>query len=77
MECRDGSCEEKIVETNDRIIYTTLIAISCLCIAFAIVFAHARRRKPEIPDYIVTDNGETLSLSFSTLINSSSCYQKL
>jgi Immunoglobulin domain/Thrombospondin type 1 domain len=58
MECRDGSCEEKIGETNDRIIYLSLIVISCLCIAFAVLFAHAKRRKPEIPDYIVTDNGK-------------------
>jgi Immunoglobulin domain len=70
-ECRDGSCEEKIVETSDRIIYTTLIAISLLCIAFAIIFAHARRRKPEIPDYIVTDNGESFSYLVLSLIKPS------
>lgn len=57
-ECKDGSCEEKIAESSDKIIYFSLIVVSLLCVVLAALFAHAKRKKPEIPDYIVTDNGE-------------------
>lgn len=57
-DCRDGSCEEKVAENSDRIIYFSLIIVSVLCVVLAALFAHSRRKKPEIPDYIVTDNGE-------------------
>lgn len=57
-ECHDGSCEEKASEGSDRIIYFSLIIVSVLCVVLAALFAHSRRKKPEIPDYIVTDNGE-------------------
>ncbi|CRL02294.1 CLUMA_CG015370, isoform A [Clunio marinus] len=56
-ECRDGSCEEKINSDNsDRVIYFSLIIVSVLCVVLAALFAHSKRKKPEIPDYIVTDN---------------------
>lgn len=57
-ECRDGSCEEKVAESSDRIIYYSLIVVSVMCVVLAALFAHSRRKKPEIPDYIVTDNGK-------------------
>lgn len=57
MECRDGSCTEKVAEGFDRIIYFSLIVVSVLCVVLAALFAHSKRKKPEIPDYIVTDNG--------------------
>lgn len=58
-ECKDGSCEEKVVESSsDRIIYFSLIVVSVLCVVLAALFAHSKRKKREIPDYIVTDNGE-------------------
>ena len=57
-ECKDGSCEEKAAESSDRIIYFSLIIVSVLCVILAALFAHSKRKKPEIPDYIVTDNGE-------------------
>lgn len=58
-ECHDGNCQEKVVENSDRIIYLSLIIVSMLCVVLAALFAHSRRKKPEIPDYIVTDNGES------------------
>lgn len=63
-ECKDGSCEEKIAENSDRIIYFSLIIVSVLCVILAALFAHSKRKKPEIPDYIVTDNGERHKLLF-------------
>lgn len=57
-ECKDGSCEEKIAESSERIVYLSLIVVSILCLVLAALFANSKRRKPEIPDYIVTDNGE-------------------
>lgn len=56
--CRDGACQEKESEGFDRIIYFSLIIVSVLCVVLAALFAHSRRKKPEIPDYIVTDNGK-------------------
>lgn len=56
--CRDGACEEVKSEGFDRIIYFSLIIVSVLCVVLAALFAHSRRKKPEIPDYIVTDNGK-------------------
>lgn len=63
-ECKDGSCEEKIAESSDKIIYFSLIVVSLLCVILAGLFAHAKRKKPEIPDYIVTDNGERHQITF-------------
>lgn len=57
-ECKDGSCQEKVAESFDRVIYISLIVVSLLCVIFAVLFARSKRSKPEIPDYIVTDNGE-------------------
>jgi hypothetical protein len=57
-ECKDGSCQEKIAENSDRIIYFSLIVVSVLCVILAALFAHSKRKKPEIPDYIVADNGK-------------------
>lgn len=56
-ECRDGGCQEKVEVGSDRLIYISLIVVSILCVILAALFAHSRRKKPEIPDYIVTDNG--------------------
>lgn len=64
-ECHDGNCQEKIVETSDRIIYLSLIIVSMLCVVLAALFAHSRRKKPEIPDYIVTDNGKSCNWGFN------------
>lgn len=61
-ECHDGNCQEKVVENSDRVIYLSLIIVSMLCVVLAALFAHSRRKKPEIPDYIVTDNGKSSRL---------------
>lgn len=58
-ECHDGNCQEKVPESTDRIIYFSLIIVSVLCVVLAALFAHSKRKKPDIPDYIVTDNGES------------------
>ncbi len=64
LACSDGKCELRpppppvSSERSDRIVYISLIIVSILCIVLAILFAHSKRKKPEIPDYIVTDNGE-------------------
>lgn len=60
IECKDGLCEEKIPDqsSSDRIVYYSLIIVSVLCVVMAALFAHSRRQKHEIPDYIVTDNGK-------------------
>lgn len=63
IECTDGDCHEnrKQVQTrSDRIVYISLIILSVLCVILAALFAHSKRKKPEIPDYIVTDNGELI-----------------
>lgn len=65
LDCNDGNCEliapsspASSQERSDRIVYISLIIVSILCIVLAALFAHSKRKKPEIPDYIVTDNGE-------------------
>jgi netrin receptor unc-5 len=66
VECSDGNCELRLQtpsspssqERSDRIVYISLIIVSVLCVVLAALFAHSKRKKPEIPDYIVTDNGE-------------------
>lgn len=69
IECSDGNCELRLQspsspsssqERSDRIVYISLIIVSVLCVVLAALFAHSKRKKPEIPDYIVTDNGECL-----------------
>lgn len=62
IECTDGNCQQKQIQPrSDRIVYSSLIILSVLCVVLAGLFAHSRRKKPEIPDYIVTDNGELLN----------------
>lgn len=63
-DCRDGGCEEKVTESADRIIYISLISVSVLCVVLAALFAHSKRKKPEIPDYIVADNGEKETVKY-------------
>lgn len=63
IECSDGNCQLRLQspsspERSDRIVYISLIIVSVLCVVLAALFAHSKRKKPEIPDYIVTDNGE-------------------
>jgi len=60
LDCRDGLCQERPAsgEGSDRIVYFSLIIVSVLCVILAALFAHSKRKKPEIPDYIVTDNGK-------------------
>lgn len=67
VECNDGSCELKhhsqsAQERSDRIVYFSLIIVSILCVILAVLFAHSKRKKPEIPDYIVTDDGKQIFL---------------
>lgn len=71
LDCNDGNCELRLPsspatsqERSDRIVYISLIIVSILCIVLAALFAHSKRKKPEIPDYIVTDNGEDAFLCF-------------
>jgi hypothetical protein len=67
LDCSDGNCQhEKPIPpmSNDRIVYISLITVSVLCVVLAALFAHSKRKKPEIPDYIVTDNGEHFFFQF-------------
>ncbi|KAG5681635.1 hypothetical protein PVAND_011051 [Polypedilum vanderplanki] len=57
IECQDGNCQQKQIQPrSDRIVFSSLIILSVLCVVLAALFAHSRRKKPEIPDYIVTDD---------------------
>jgi hypothetical protein len=62
LDCNDGSCQnqKQVQPRSDRIVYISLIILSVLCVILAALFAHSKRKKPEIPDYIVTDNGELI-----------------
>jgi hypothetical protein len=61
IECQDGNCLQTPIEPrSDRIVFSSLIVLSVLCVVLAALFAHSRRKKPEIPDYIVTDDGELI-----------------
>lgn len=64
--CTGGSCKEIANDhnnsddfmTNANIIFGLLMCISIIGVIFAILLARMKRKKPEIPDYIVTDNGK-------------------
>lgn len=63
-DCIDGMCRAIVNNRNSDhnssayLIYIFLIFIIAVCVFAAFVFAHYRKKKPEIPDYIVTDNGK-------------------
>lgn len=67
-DCADGNCRALVNNLNSDnnnnayLIYIFLIFVIVVCVLAALIFAHYKKKKPEIPDYIVTDNGE-LALS--------------
>lgn len=64
-DCQDGNCRPLANtrnsdhnNSNAYLIYIFLIFVIAVCVFAAFIFAHYKKKKPEIPDYIVTDNGE-------------------
>lgn len=48
---------------NAHLIFILLILIILTCVLLALIYTHFKKKKPEIPDYIVTDNGKLRIMS--------------
>lgn len=53
---------------NAHLIFILLIFVIVACTILAILFARIKKKKPEIPDYIVTDNGKLKIMSIIIIL---------